>query len=123
MSIALALSSPTREPPRSTTSTLYNHIGQLVNQFRTYSVGTAMGRLREQRPVAFNDVNFRIKTCDDPRCQQGWHGKGIDCVAAELVCPKDATAAWVAEFHRNKISVAIAPQMARGDIKWPEATY
>ena len=74
------------------------------------------GRRREQRPVAFDDVNFRIKTRDDPRGQQGRRGKGIDGVAAEFIRPKDATALWVGEFDRNKISLAVAPQMAGGDI-------
>src|SRR5215475_15406138 len=74
------------------------------------------GRRREQRPVAFDDVNFRLKTYDDPRGQQGWRGKGIDGVAAQLVRPKDATAPWVGELDRNMIFLAVAPQMAGGDI-------
>src|ERR1700741_5383861 len=41
------------------------------------------GRRHEQRPVAFYDVNFRIKTRDDPRGQQRRRRKGIDGIAAE----------------------------------------
>jgi hypothetical protein len=48
-------------------------------------------RRHEQRPVAFDDVNFPIKTGDDPRGQQGRRGKRIDGVATELIGPKDAT--------------------------------
>src|SRR5262245_66561898 len=70
------------------------------------------GRRREQRPVAFEDVNLRVKTYDDPRGQQGWRGKGIDGIAAQLVRPKDAAALWIGQFERNKVSFAVALQMA-----------
>ena len=56
------------------------------------------GRWHEQRPVAFDDVNFSIKTCDDPRGQWRRRGKGIFGVAAELVRSKDPTAIWLDEF-------------------------
>src|SRR4051794_31242900 len=64
------------------------------------------GGRREQRPIAFDEVNFRIKTCDDPRGQQGWRGEGLDGVTVELVRPKDATAAGIAELDRNEIFLA-----------------
>ena len=74
------------------------------------------GRLREQRPVAFDDVNLRVKTYDDPRGQHGWRGKGFDGVAAQLVRPKDATALRIGQLDRSKVSLGVAPQMAGGDI-------
>ena len=74
------------------------------------------GRLREQRPVAFDDVNLRVKTYDDPRGQHGWRGKGLDGVAPQLVRPKNATALRIGQLDRSKVSLGVAPQMAGGDI-------
>ncbi len=73
-------------------------------------------RWHEQRTVAFDDVNFRIKTRYDARGQQGRHGKGVVGIATEFIDPEDAVAFGVDQFHRNKISLAVAAQMAGRNI-------
>ncbi|MGV7213056.1 hypothetical protein SO180_07060 [Bradyrhizobium sp. UFLA05-112] len=74
------------------------------------------GRRHEQRTVAFDNVNFRIKTRDDPRGQQRRRSEGIDGVAAEFVNPEDAIALGVDELDRDKIFPAVASQMAGRNI-------
>jgi hypothetical protein len=57
-------------------------------------------------------VNFRIETRYDARGQQGRHGKEVVGIATELIDPKDAAAFGIDQFHRNEISLAVAPQIA-----------
>ena len=73
-------------------------------------------RRHQQRTVAFDSVNFRIKTRYDARGQQGRHGKGVVGIATEFINPKDAVAFRADQFHRNKISPAVASQMSGRDI-------
>src|SRR5580658_6064070 len=74
------------------------------------------GRRREKRTVAFDNMNFSIEARDDPCGQLRRRRKCLDCVAAEFIDPKDATAAWVAELDRSKVFLAIAPQAAGGEV-------